>query len=177
MLWFRLSFCVSSFLTAFDLTRYRVAKAEHICSWKCGGLLWIELTAKILLESKQCLQDSSWKAMSGELKICFVWDLHTMTCCTVNPRKLQLFFAPLHSRLSLSSLLLSYKASYWSVFCKVTGLHCWVQFPLHDLCMYRGVWRTPFWDEVQRLWRVPIQNYKKIHTIKEIMWVNLGNLF
>ena len=43
--------------------------------------------------------------------------------------------------------------------------------------MYRGVWRTPFWDGVQRLWRVPIQNYKILHKIKEIMWVNLWNLF
>ena len=44
VLWIQLSVCVSSFLTAFDLTRYRVAKAEHICSGECGGLLWIEIT-------------------------------------------------------------------------------------------------------------------------------------
>lgn len=41
-LWIQSSVCVSSFLTAFDLTRYWVAKAEHICSWECGGLRWIE---------------------------------------------------------------------------------------------------------------------------------------
>lgn len=99
VLWIQSSVCVSSFLTAFDLTRYWVAKAEHICSGECGGLRWIETRGETLGIITLCAGPES-KSHVRRVEICFVWDLHTMTCCTVNPRKLQWLFASLRSHFS-----------------------------------------------------------------------------
>lgn len=81
------------------------------------------------------------------VKMCFNLDLHTMTCCTVNPRKLEFYFSrsyvccglpfPMFCSNSISWFVLTYNSKD--------------DFSLHVLYLHLPVWGTPFCDEVQRL--------------------------
>lgn len=139
-----------------ELQRRSISVLESVAN--CFGLNWRGKTLGI----KAVFAGFESERYVWWVEICFVWNLHTMTCCTVNPRKLQLYFALLHSRFSLGLLLLLYSAFCWSVLSNRLSYNSECNFPLHGLYMYQASWGTPFWDEVQRLWRVPILNYKNL---------------